>query len=128
MRTTNTQSASARGAASAEAHLRSQEREKVAKYAGYYRNVVPVVIDLCGAVRQRRFVWRTQGNHEGSSERGGPAAPLGEVRLGGARAAPHRGRNGADHGVAGDANTSARVPVELLRGPGKAERTGSRRA
>ena len=46
----NTQSASARGAASAEAHLRSQDREKLAKYAAYYRNFVPVVIDLGGAV------------------------------------------------------------------------------
>ena len=65
----------ARGAASAEAHLRSQDRENVANYAGYYRNFVPFVIDL-GRRRQRRFVWRTQGNHEGRSEGGGPAAPL----------------------------------------------------
>ena len=35
VRTTNTRSASAHGAASAEAHLRSQERENVAMYAGY---------------------------------------------------------------------------------------------
>ena len=52
VRTANTQAASARGAASAEAHLRSQEREKVAKYAGYYRNFVPFVIDLGGAVNE----------------------------------------------------------------------------
>jgi len=55
VRTTNTQSASARGAASAEAHLRSQEREKVAKYAGYYRNFVPFVIDLGGAVNEDSY-------------------------------------------------------------------------
>ena len=50
VRTTNTQSASARDAASAEAHLRSHERENVTKYARYYRNFVPFVIDLGGAV------------------------------------------------------------------------------
>ena len=55
VRTTNTQSASARGAASAEAHLRSQERENVAKYAGYYRNFVPFVIDLGGAVNDDSY-------------------------------------------------------------------------
>ena len=55
VRTTNTQSASARGAASAEAHLLSQERETMAKYAGYYRNFVPFVIDLGGAVNDDSY-------------------------------------------------------------------------
>ena len=55
VRTTNTQSASAHGAASAEAHLRSQEREKLAKYAGYYRNFVHFVIDLGGAVNEDSY-------------------------------------------------------------------------
>jgi hypothetical protein len=50
VRTTNTHSASARTASSAEAHMNSQEREKVAKYTGYYRNFLPFVIDLGGAV------------------------------------------------------------------------------
>ena len=49
-----------------------------------------------------------------------PAAPP-------ACAAPHRGRDGADDGVAGDGSASARVSVGLLRGPGKAEWTGDRR-
>ena len=55
VRTTNTQSASAHGAASAEAHLRSQEREMAAKYAGYYRNFVHFVIDLGGAVNEDSY-------------------------------------------------------------------------
>jgi hypothetical protein len=55
VRTTNTQSASARGAASAEAHLRSQEDAKRAKYADYYRNFHPFVVDLGGAVTDRSY-------------------------------------------------------------------------
>jgi len=55
VRTTNTQSASARGAASAEAHLCAQEAAKRAKYRGYYRNFLPYVIDLGGAVTESSF-------------------------------------------------------------------------
>ena len=52
VRTTNTHSASARNAASAEAHLRAQERAKSAKYNAYYRDFLPFVIDLSGAVNE----------------------------------------------------------------------------
>ena len=36
-------------------HLRSQEREKLAKYAGYYRNFVPFVTDMGGAVNEDSY-------------------------------------------------------------------------
>ena len=55
VRTTNTQSASARHAASPETHLRSQENAKTAKYADYYRNFLPFVIDLGGAVNESSY-------------------------------------------------------------------------
>jgi len=50
VRTTNTHCTSARKAATADAHLRSEEKAKSAKYADYYRNFLPFVIDLGGAV------------------------------------------------------------------------------
>jgi len=55
VRTTNTHSASARGAASPDAHLRSNEKAKSAKYADYYRNFLPFVIDLGGAVSDTSY-------------------------------------------------------------------------
>ena len=55
VRTTNTHSASARTAASPAAHLRAQERAKSAKYTDYYRNFLPFVIDLSGAVTEHSY-------------------------------------------------------------------------
>jgi hypothetical protein len=55
VRTTNTHSASARGSSSADAFLGAQERAKKAKYADYYRNFHPYVIDLSGAVTETSY-------------------------------------------------------------------------
>ena len=55
VRTTDTQCASARHPASAEAFLRSQEREKTMKYEGYYKHFRPFVIDLTGAVTETSY-------------------------------------------------------------------------
>jgi hypothetical protein len=55
VRTTNTMSASATAAGTVAAHLRGQERAKVAKYADYYRNFKPLVIDLGGAVSETSY-------------------------------------------------------------------------
>jgi len=52
VRTISTQSVSARGASSAESHLRSQEKAKTTKYADYYRHFMPYVIDLGGTVTE----------------------------------------------------------------------------
>ena len=55
VRTTNTQCASASSAGSVTAYLRGQERAKNAKYADYYRDFRPFVIDLGGAVSEDSF-------------------------------------------------------------------------
>lgn len=54
VRTTNTQSASAL-ATTAAAHLHALEGAKTAKYAAYYRDFRPFVVDLGGAVSEQSF-------------------------------------------------------------------------
>ena len=54
VRTTDTQSASAL-ATTAGSHLRTLEGAKIAKYAAYYRDFRPFVIDLGGAVSEHSF-------------------------------------------------------------------------
>src|SRR5438552_16533384 len=55
VRTTNTQSASAVTAGTAAAHLGALETGKVAKYADYYRDFKPFVVDLGGAVTETSY-------------------------------------------------------------------------
>jgi hypothetical protein len=55
VRTSNTMCTTARGRSSPQAFLVSQERAKAAKYAGYYRNFLPFVVDLGGAVTEQSY-------------------------------------------------------------------------
>jgi hypothetical protein len=55
VRTTNALSASAVAAGSPAAHLRALENSKTAKYAAYYRDFKPFVVDLGGAVSETSY-------------------------------------------------------------------------
>ena len=85
---------------------------------------MPFVIDLGGTVNDDSYGALKEITREAANA-AGPRLRWEKLDWAARVQRRMRGREGADDGVAGDANASERVPVELLRGPWEGRVDGS---